>query len=267
MNPVETVAAAGNADAEAPPEVDRRSLLRRPLTMALAAAAGGVLLAGCDFTSAAFDRRIHLLKRLTYGATPATRDRIVTIGEAAWLNEQLSPATLDTSAVNAKIAALPALSMAGADLFTTYPTGQLAKQAGNQLRLAATIRYAESPAQLFERMVEFWSDHLNVPIENRRLTLFKIVEDRDVIRVHALGKFKDLLVASAQSPAMLDYLDNASSYAGAINENYGRELLELHTRRSERRVHGDRRREHRAVAHRLVDQQHDACLPVQERPT
>ncbi len=245
MNPVETVdgtdvvegvhdepepAPDQPAAPAAPAEIDRRSLLRRPLTAAFAAAAGGVLLAGCDFTSAAFDRRIHLLKRLAYGATPAGRDRIVAIGEAAWLNEQLSPASLDTSAVNAKVASLPALSMSGATLFATYTNAAGSNQAANQLLLAAMIRAAESPAQLFERMVEFWSDHLNVPMENRPLRLYKIVEDRDVIRVHALGKFKNLLVASAQSPAMLDYLDNANSYAGAINENYGRELLELHTR-------------------------------------
>src|SRR4051794_38601911 len=117
MNPVDTAEPVEDATAtpaqdaaperstEPAPEISRRSMLRRPLTVALAAA-GGVLLAGCDFTSATFDRRIHLLKRLTYGATPAARDRIVAIGEAAWLNEQLAPATLDTSAVNAKIGQL-----------------------------------------------------------------------------------------------------------------------------------------------------------------
>jgi uncharacterized protein (DUF1800 family) len=239
MNPVETAEVVEDTTATPPesaretdvaaPEISRRSMLRRPLTAAFAAA-GGVLLAGCDFTSAAFDRRIHLLKRLTYGATPAARDRIVAIGEAAWLNEQLNPASLDMSAVNAKIALLPVLSMSAATLYTTYPNGTGANQAANQHQLATVIRASESPAQLFERMVEFWSDHLNVPAENRPLKLTKIVEDRDVIRVHALGKFKDLLVASAKSPAMLDYLDNKNSYAAAINENYGRELLELHTR-------------------------------------
>jgi uncharacterized protein (DUF1800 family) len=223
----------GDTAVESPPnpaeEIDRRSLFKRPFAVALAAV-GGVILAGCDFTSATFDRRIHLLKRLTYGATPASRDHIVAIGEAAWLNEQLAPATIDTAAVDAKIAALPALSMSNADLLTNYPMGSGATEAGNQLRLAATIRAAESPAQLFERMVEFWSDHLNVPALGNPGQRYKIVDDREVIRPHALGKFKDLLVASAQSPAMLDFLDNANSFVGAINENYGRELLELHTR-------------------------------------
>jgi uncharacterized protein (DUF1800 family) len=87
----------------------------------------------------------------------------------------------------------------------------------------------ESPAQLFERMVEFWSDHFNVPLEGRAISLYKVVEDRAVIRARALGKFKDLLLASATSPAMLVYLDNSVSRVGALNENYGRELLELHT--------------------------------------
>jgi len=209
-------------------EIDRRSLFRRPLGAVVAAVGGGLVLAGCDFTSATFDRRIHLLKRLTYGATPAERDRIVAIGEAAWLNEQLSPATLNTAAVDAKIAALPAIGMAPLDLFTNYPDNQTAKLAGNQLQYATWIRALESPAQLHERMVEFWSDHFNVPMEDRQVTLFKIVEDRTAIRPYALGKFKELLVASATSPAMLRYLDNYLSKVGAINENYGRELLELH---------------------------------------
>src|SRR5680860_1105938 len=209
------------AEAAPPEEVDRRSLFRRPLTMALAALSGGALLAACDFTSAPLDR-------LTYGATPAARDHIVAIGEAAWLNEQFDPASLDTSAVDAKIAALPALSQSAVQLFTNYPDGQ-AQLAAAQLQLALGIRAAESPAQLFERMVEFWSDHFNVPLAERALQLLKIVEDREIIRPRALGTFKDLVVADALSPAMLLYLNNNESSVGAINENYGRELLELHT--------------------------------------
>ncbi|HZJ27552.1 MAG TPA: DUF1800 domain-containing protein [Acidimicrobiia bacterium] len=216
------------AEAAPPEEVDRRSLFRRPLTMALAALGGGALLAACDFTSAPFDRLVHLLERLTYGATPAERDHIVAIGEAAWLNEQFDPASLDTSAVDAKIAALPALSQSAVQLFTNYPDGQ-AQLAAAQLQLALGIRAAESPAQLFERMVEFWSDHFNVPLAERALQLLKIVEDREIIRPRALGTFKDLVVADALSPAMLLYLNNNESSVGAINENYGRELLELHT--------------------------------------
>jgi uncharacterized protein (DUF1800 family) len=209
-------------------EIDRRSLFRRPLGAVIAAVGGGLVLAGCDFTSASFDRRIHLLKRLTYGATPAARDRIVSIGENAWLNEQLAPATLNTAALDAKIAALPALAMSGVDLFANFPNGYY-KDAAAQLQFATLLRAVESPAQLQERMVEFWSDHFNVPMDDRQLGLYKVVEDRTAIRPYALGRFKELLVASATSPAMLRYLDNHLSRVGAINENYGRELLELHT--------------------------------------
>jgi uncharacterized protein (DUF1800 family) len=150
------------------------------------------------------------------------------MGEAAWLAEQLAPASIDTSALDAKLAELPALEMTPVELFTTYPAGQ-ENVASGQLQYAAGIRAVESPAQLQERMVEFWSDHFNVPLDDRTLRLLKIVEDRVAIRPNALGKFKDLLVGSATSPAMLYYLDNYQSKVGAINENYSRELLELHT--------------------------------------
>jgi uncharacterized protein (DUF1800 family) len=78
-------------------------------------------------------------------------------------------------------------------------------------------------------MVEFWSDHFNVPFGDKQVILYKIIEDRTVIRPLALTSFKQLLVGSATSPAMLRYLDNYVSKVSGINENYGRELLELHT--------------------------------------
>jgi uncharacterized protein (DUF1800 family) len=91
------------------------------------------------------------------------------------------------------------------------------------------IRQLFSPCQLYERMVEFWTDHFNVPMNSVISAYFKSLEDKKVIRTHALGRFGDLLQASAKSPAMLYYLDNFSSTAQGPNENYARELLELHT--------------------------------------
>lgn len=220
----------GSRDRQVSVPIDRRALLRRPLTMALAAVGGGALLAGCDFTAAPFNRHVHLLKRLTFGATPAARDHINTIGESAWLAEQWDPASMDTSAIDAKTAALPALGQTAAELFKNYPNDADARAASIQLQLASGIRAAESPAQLFERMVDFWSDHFNVPFhDDAILERLKLVEDRNIIRPRALTSFSELVVASALSPAMLYYLDNFRSTAGAINENYGRELLELHT--------------------------------------
>ena len=77
-------------------------------------------------------------------------------------------------------------------------------------------------------MVEFWSNHFSIYQDNGPLRLLKIADDREVIRPHALGRFRDLLHASAKSPAMLYYLDNYRSYRDGPNENYARELLELH---------------------------------------
>jgi uncharacterized protein (DUF1800 family) len=76
-------------------------------------------------------------------------------------------------------------------------------------------------------MVEFWSDHFNIAVD--KVGYLKAVDDRDVIRKHAMGKFPELVMASAKSPAMLAYLDQNLSRRNRTNENYARELMELHT--------------------------------------
>ena len=78
-------------------------------------------------------------------------------------------------------------------------------------------------------MVEFWTDHFNISVQKGDCWFLKIVDDREVIREHALGNFRELLGASAHSPAMLVYLDNQENHKDAPNENYARELMELHT--------------------------------------
>lgn len=172
------------------------------------------------------DPQVHLVRRATFGLDAAGLARIRAVGTSAWLDEQLAPVTLPTAAVEAKVAQLPQVGMAYDGLRTAFLANE---DLESQVRLAALIRQVESPAQLFERMVEFWSDHLNAPILDRASGALKTFEDRTVIRIHALGRFADLLVASAKSPNMLRYLDNASSRRQAPNENYARELLELHT--------------------------------------
>ena len=99
----------------------------------------------------------------------------------------------------------------------------------DELRQATLIRQVYSRRQLFERMVEFWSDHFNISVEKGDCFYLKTVDDREVVRRHALGNFRELLEASAHSPAMLVYLDNQANHKGAPNENYARELLELHS--------------------------------------
>jgi len=119
-----------------------------------------------------------------------------------------------------------------------------------ELQQAKLLRAVFSEKQLQEVMVDFWFNHFNVFAGKDNARLLLTSYERDVIRPHALGKFKDLLVATAQSPAMLYYLDNFLSQMEmpapqpkmdadgnpipaprrpGLNENYGRELMELHT--------------------------------------
>jgi uncharacterized protein (DUF1800 family) len=86
-----------------------------------------------------------------------------------------------------------------------------------------------SDRQLLEIMVDFWSNHLNVTCPSSDVWDNRHLFDRDVIRRHALGSFSDMLCAAGRAPAMLNYLGNAESSGKAPNENWGRELLELHT--------------------------------------
>jgi uncharacterized protein (DUF1800 family) len=98
-----------------------------------------------------------------------------------------------------------------------------------ELIVAKLLRAAYSPRQLYERTVDFWSNHFSIDILANHGFLLKPSDDREVARRHAFGKFGDLLSASAHSPAMLEYLTNDSNVRGHPNENYARELMELHT--------------------------------------
>jgi uncharacterized protein (DUF1800 family) len=111
-----------------------------------------------------------------------------------------------------------------------------------ELQQAKVARATFSERQLQEVMTDFWVNHFNVYLyKSSQAPIYTVSYERDVIRPHALGKFRDLLVATAQSPAMLNYLDNwlsigphsavaeKSKNQSGLNENYGRELMELHT--------------------------------------
>jgi uncharacterized protein (DUF1800 family) len=93
------------------------------------------------------------------------------------------------------------------------------------------IRAARHPGQLAERMVDFWTNHLNTYSgpDDKNVRYAAASDDRDVIRAHAMGKFSDLLLASARSVSMQLYLDNHRSTGRSPNQNYGREIMELHT--------------------------------------
>jgi uncharacterized protein (DUF1800 family) len=178
------------------------------------------------------DPLLHLLRRATYGPTPASIAEIKALGAPAWLERQLAPATIPDAACDALVARLP---MAGWSIDTVRAEvardtiKQYSWDVMYQTGLAATARAVWSERQLYELMVDFWSNHLNVTCPAGEGWDSRQDYDRQVIRRYALGRFADLLKASARHPAMLSYLDNRYSTRAAPNENYGRELLELHT--------------------------------------
>ena len=166
---------------------------------------------------------VRLVRRITMGVTTGDIAQVNRLGYQEYLNQQLRPADIDDSAVDAVVAAKwPLLSQSGDALFSV---NQGTLQA--QLQEATIYRAAFSERQLLERMVEFWSDHFNIAFS--KVGYLKVADDRDVIRRYALGKFRDLLLATAKSPAMLAYLDQTQSRRGSPNQNYVRELMELHT--------------------------------------
>ncbi|MCC6187507.1 MAG: DUF1800 domain-containing protein [Anaerolineales bacterium] len=172
------------------------------------------------------------LSRLTYGPRMAERARMAAIGVEAWVDEQLAPTLIDDGPAAWRLRrfetlGLPAQDLAdqGDRLFDNLDT----RSVPAELRQATLIRQVYSRRQLYEVIVEFWSDHFHISVDKGDCWFLKTVDDREVIRAHALGSFHDLLWASAHSPAMLVYLDNQANTAGAPNENYARELLELHT--------------------------------------
>jgi uncharacterized protein (DUF1800 family) len=91
------------------------------------------------------------------------------------------------------------------------------------------LRAVYSERQLQEVLTDFWFNHFNVDVRKIDDRPVMVEYERDVIRPHVLGRFRDLLGATAKSPAMLFYLDNWLSRDRGLNENYARELMELHT--------------------------------------
>ncbi len=238
---------------------------------------------------------LHALNRLGYGPRPGDVDRVRQMGLEKWINQQIHPETIDDSTLAARLQPYPTLAMSPATLLAEHPTpeaaakrmgisveeyrkqlAEMARQQGangglgmrgvedqrpqrvlDELTLAKMTRAIYSERQLNEQLVDFWFNHFNV-FAYKDVDLWLLTSyERDAIRPHVLGKFRDLLSATAQSPAMLFYLDNwlssdpkafdrlrhmppakrPTAPAGVpgvgpkrgLNENYGRELLELHT--------------------------------------
>ena len=169
----------------------------------------------------------YAIARLTFGPTPDLIQHVRTIGAAAFLEEQLNPQDLDDSDMNRRLREFPYLRQDPGELMAAFADERRVLEA--QFAGGTILRAMYSQRQLFERVVGFWSDHFNIYIGKGFVLPLKVVDDRDVIRRYALDNFRELLGASAHSPAMLYYLDNAQNERSAPNENYARELMELHT--------------------------------------
>ncbi len=168
-----------------------------------------------------------LYNRAAFGPRPGDVERVRAMKQPYdWVEEQLDHTAIDDSAVDQALSRLPTLSMTPRQLLNY---GMNRGQMVEELRLATIYRQVFSRRQLFEVMVDFWSDHLSIYHPTDFCEYFKTVDDRDVIRKHALGRFQDLLTASAKSPAMLNFLNNDASRVNNVNENYAREIMELHT--------------------------------------
>ncbi|MFN3994729.1 MAG: DUF1800 domain-containing protein [Tabrizicola flagellatus] len=201
------------------------------------------------------------LNRLTFGASPAARAEIAELGREAWLDRQLTLRPEDDVALSERLARarlriaydageddigrweardeLRPLSFLSAEPEAIVPL--LEWQPGRAMEYsermrpaqeviaAALIRAVHAEAQLREMVTQFWHDHFNVNSEKDHTTAAPFALYDRSLRAHALGNFRTLLGQVASAPAMLSYLNNADSRASPANENFARELLELHT--------------------------------------
>jgi uncharacterized protein (DUF1800 family) len=195
------------------------------LDAALAVPAAAATSVPTDLVSA--DPLAHLLRRATFGPTPAALAEITKLGAAGWLDRQLDPAKIDDSALDSLLTRLP---LAGADIATVRAKLPVhSYDAFGQLGRAAVARAIWSNRQLFESTAAFWANHLHIAAPSSGVWDSRPDYDRTVTRKHTFGRFADMLKAAARHPAMLTYLDNRSSTKTLPNENYARELMELHT--------------------------------------
>ncbi len=151
----------------------------------------------------------QLINRITFGATPNLLDKINNIGAEEFLRQQMTPGQVENMNFDYMIS-----------IFIPEERDELT---WNQILYAAYSR-----RQLQEMMTWFWENHFSTDISSHGQIIYELNENQ-LFREHSLGKFRDLLTISATSPAMLYYLDNVANRRQAPNENYAREIMELHT--------------------------------------
>ncbi len=177
------------------------------------------------------------VNRLTFGPRPGQLAAVRAVGGDAFIEDQLSRTGPDPAAEarlgDFRILGLPTRREIVETVYDTYPRYiDRAAMVRREIVHSNLLRAVYSENQLFEMMCHLWMDHFNVQLVDAGHVPLHVSYQEFVIRPHAMGSFRDLLAATAHAPAMLQYLDNATSNANSpegINENYGRELLELHS--------------------------------------
>ena len=195
----------------------------------------------------------HVLDRLSLGPRPGDRTQVERMGIERYIQSQLNPDPGNIpNNLKRDLRAFSTLNLSPIELHTQY--GPPPRTSSQQQREAAQMRQRqvvqetlqvrirkalENPNQLQEVMTDFWFNHFNVFLNKGITKIWVGVYEKDAIRPYALGRFRDLLGATAKHPAMAFYLDNwrntdpnsrrARGQFKGLNENYARELLELHT--------------------------------------
>lgn len=173
---------------------------------------------------------LHVVRRWTYGYTPALAEEVAAAGgHARWFEQQLHPERIADAEADALRSWWPSLDRAPLDLWERQVSGaELGWRVMADYGRWLMMRRMTSHRQVAEIMTEFWEALLHVPVNGDAQFVHRAAYGR-AVRAHALGTFADLLKAAVLHPAMGIFLDNAVSTKTKPNENLGRELLELHT--------------------------------------
>ena len=181
------------------------------------------------------------LNRLGFGPRPGDREAFLALGPddssriEAYCEQQLFPDEIDDSASEQQLAAsgFTTLDKSQDQLWAEHvvpsPEYSVRMQSIRETERAAFIRAVHSPCQLREVLADFWHNHFNVYAWDYQIGPNFGAYDRDVIRAKMFGNFREMLGAVASSSNMLFYLDNVVNSNAGPNENYARELFELHT--------------------------------------
>jgi uncharacterized protein (DUF1800 family) len=196
-----------------------------------------VPLGACDQEERRFEQAV--LDRIGYGPNPWSLARIHELGIAGYISEQLDPSALDDSALEAELGSLyPAINMSYYNLRNIYNEYVTPNQSEPRFELgqAKLLRAIYSKHQLEQVLTDFWFNHFNV--DGNIVPWTVVTYERDAIRPYVFGRFRDMLRATTGHAAMLEYLNNNVNFKPGFvlnsrvygpNENFAREILELHT--------------------------------------